>query len=413
MTNVNEKYFQSAWAILKKPTHVYISQTMKDNYKQYFIEILRKYRLGTASAEEVNFLEKYYDLFDSNEDLSFTDEDAVRIKDLIKGGIEQELNPPQRLKRTNSWQWAKYAAAASVVLMLSVTLFLMLNPRTNNNRLTVSINDVDPGGNKAILTLADGKKIVLDDASKGQIGTQTGIKITKTADGQVVYNVTGDENTISEPTQNTISTPNGGQYTIVLSDGTKVKLNAASSLTFPNSFRKSDRVVELKGEAYFEVAKQTGKRFQVLSEGQTVEVLGTHFNVNAYTNEEKIKTTLLEGSVKVLLGQNNIIISPGQQALADKNTASLLKKDIDPEKEVAWINDQFFFDGDDLKSVMREVSRWYDVDVVYTGDIPDKKFFGGIPRNSKLSEVFKILELNNVHFKIKGKTVQVSYSGNP
>ncbi|WP_316794413.1 FecR family protein [Pedobacter frigoris] len=385
---------------------------MKDNYKQYFIDILRKYRLGTASPEEVTFLEKYYDLFESNEDLSLTDEDAVRIKDLIKGGIDQELNYATN-KPANSWQWIKYAAAASVVLMLSVTLFLMLNPRTNNNRLTASANDVDPGGNKAILTLANGKKIVLDDASKGQISTQTGINITKTADGQVVYNVTGDENTISEPTQNTISTPNGGQYTIVLSDGTKVKLNAASSLTFPNSFMKSDRVVELKGEAYFEVAKQTGKRFQVLSEGQTVEVLGTHFNINAYTNEEKIKTTLLEGSVKVLLGQNNMMISPGQQVLADRTSTSLSKKDIDPEKEVAWINDQFFFDNDNLKSVMREVSRWYDVDIVYTGYIPDKKFFGGIPRSSKLSEVFKILELNNVHFEIKGKTVKVSYSGTP
>ncbi|TKC09106.1 FecR family protein [Pedobacter frigoris] len=386
---------------------------MKDNYKQYFIDILRKYRLGTASPEEVNFLEKYYDLFNANEDLSLTDEDSIRIKDLIKGSIDQELEHHQHIKPRNSWQWVKYAAAASVVLMLSVTLFILLSPRTDKNHLTASANDVDPGGNKAILTLANGKKIVLDDASKGQISDQIGINITKTADGQIVYNVTGDESIVNEPTQNTISTPNGGQYTIVLSDGTKVKLNAASSLTFPNSFRKSDRIVELKGEAYFEVAKQTGKRFQVRSEGQTVEVLGTNFNINAYTNEDKIKTTLLEGSVKVLLGQNNMMINPGQQTLADRTTTSLLKKDIDPEKEVAWINDQFFFDNDNLKSVMREVSRWYDVDVVYTGNIPDKKFFGGIPRSSKLSEVFKILELNNVHFEIKGKTVKVSYSSTP
>ena len=382
---------------------------MKDNHKQYFTNILRKYRLGTASPEEVDFLERYYDLFDSNEELSLTVEDSIRIKGLIKNSIDQELDRSNTLRKTNPWQWFRYAAAASVVVMLSITLFLLLNPRTDNGSFANREQDIAPGGNKAVLTLANGRKIVLDDAAQGQLNNQSGISIIKTADGQVVYKVNTEEGNTTEVTRNTISTPNGGQYTIILSDGTKVKLNASSSLSFPNIFGEEDRTVDLEGEAYFEVAKQNGKNFLVHSGIQTVQVLGTHFNIDAYADEKDIRTTLLEGSVKVILGEQSVLITPGQQAVVTR-TGNISKKDVDLEKEVSWINEQFAFDNDDLKSVMRQISRWYDVNIVYVGDIPDKKFFGGIPRNSKLSEVFKILELNNIQSELNGNTVKVSYA---
>lgn len=379
---------------------------MKNNHKQHFIDILKKYRQGTASKEEVSFLEKYYDLFEVNEELSMTEDDEVRLKEMIKHRIDRELHQPST-KRNTSWQWLRYAAAASVVLMLSATLILLLNPRTKKDTSASTTQDAAPGGNKAVLTLASGKKIVLDDLPEGQIDNQSGISIVKTTDGQIVYKVSSNA---AEVTNNIISTPNGGQYTIVLSDGTKVKLNAASSLTFPNTFSGMARSVELKGEAYFEVAKLSGKNFEVQSGNQKVEVLGTHFNINAYPDEKNIRTTLLEGSVKVSLNEKQLLISPGQQAIVTRD-GSISKKDVALDKEVSWINDQFAFDNDDLRSVMRQISRWYDVDVVYSGHIPNQKFFGGIPRNSKLSEVFKILELNNIQSELRGRTVKVSYTG--
>ncbi|WP_449437215.1 FecR family protein [Pedobacter steynii] len=202
---------------------------------------------------------------------------------------------------------------------------------------------------------------------------------------------------------------------MVLSDGSRVKLNAASSLSFPSSFKGTERVVDLEGEAYFEVAKNIQHPFKVISGSQTVEVMGTHFNVEAYAEESEIKTTLLEGAVKVAVGKNHTVMSPGEQALVSReNVGYITKTEVNLDKETAWINDLFIFDGDNLKSVMSEISRWYNITIVYTGPIPDKKFFGGISRNSKLSEVFKILELNQVKLRLKGKTVYVSYdpSGN-
>lgn len=403
-----------AWAISKIPTLIYINRTMKDHHKQYFLAILKKYRLGKASKEEINFLEKYYDLFESNEELALSEDESSRLEASIKANIYQSLNINENASKTFGfkWSWLRYAAAASVILMLGITLYLLSNPRQNTKMLVAQ--DIQPGGNKAILTLSNGQKITLDDAAKGQISNQSGISITKTADGQIVYQVAENSDQQEVEAMNTISTPNGGQYTIILSDGSKVKLNAASSLSFPNSFKSSKRTVRLNGEAYFEVAKQNEQRFEVQSGLQTVEVLGTHFNVDAYEDEKDIKTTLLEGSVKIATTTASLMIRPGEQAIIKRNDpARINKQEVDTDKAVSWINDVFTFEGDDLKSIMREVSRWYNVSTTYEGNIPDKKFYGEISRKSKLSEVFKILELNNVQFEIKGKTVNVSYNDQP
>lgn len=305
----------------------------------------------------------------------------------------------------------RIAVAASILLCLSVGLYLAM--RNNEpQQFTVSAkNDVKPGRNKAILTLADGSVIDLDNAKTGEIAAQNGIIVRKTTNGKLEYIVKDVANANQAISTNLISTPRGGQYEVTLPDGTKVWLNAASSLKYPSSFAKNERKVELQGEAYFEVAKDKNRPFRVATKQQTVEVLGTHFNISAYNDETQVKTTLLEGAVNVSSGTNSLKLKPGQQALLNLADAKLrLNPNVDVDKEMAWKNDLFAFDNDDLKTIMRQISRWYDLDVVYQGKITDEKYVGEIPRNSNLSEVFKILELNHVHIDAKGKVLTVSGS---
>ncbi len=305
----------------------------------------------------------------------------------------------------------RIAVAASILLCLSVGLYLAM--RNNEpQQFTVSAkNDVKPGRNKAILTLADGSVIDLDNAKTGEIAAQNGIIVRKTANGKLEYIVKDVANANQAISTNLISTPRGGQYEVTLPDGTKVWLNAASTLKYPSSFAKNERKVELQGEAYFEVAKDKNRPFRVATKQQTVEVLGTHFNISAYNDETQVKTTLLEGAVNVSSGTNSLKLKPGQQALLNLADAKLrLNPNVDVDKEMAWKNDLFAFDNDDLKTIMRQISRWYDLDVVYQGKITDEKYVGEIPRNSNLSEVFKILELNHVHIDAKGKVLTVSGS---
>lgn len=385
---------------------------MDEANKEYFVQILKKYRLGEATSEEIKFLESYYNLFDLNEDL-ITDQneaDYLPLKNAIKANIDQKIAQYEKkpLTMPSKYGWAKYAAAASILLFISAgTYFLMRNNRKANNLVANNYKNIKPGGNKATLTLAGGKTITLDDATNGQIAQQAGVSISKTANGQIVY--TAGQST-DEILQNTITTPKGGQYKVVLPDGTNVWLNAASSLTYPTAFKGTERFVTLNGEGYFEVTKNKEMPFRVRSVGQTVEVLGTHFDIDAYADEALVKTTLLEGSVKVSVQANSAVIVPGQQAQFAKGGAGIIRlQKVDTEKEVAWKNGVFSFADEDIRTVMRQVSRWYDIDVVYEGKIPDEKFFGEISRGSNLADVFKILELNNMKFDVDGKTVKVSY----
>lgn len=383
---------------------------MKSAYKNYFRDILKKYRQQTASSEETKFLESYYNMFEVKEELINDENESMfaELKTDIKANIDERIAAPKVRKLGNGW--IKYGAAAAALLLVSVSIYLVSYQKKNDLVAQMDRN-ISPGGNNAVLTLANGSKIILNEVKIGEIAHQSGIRITKKNNGELTYQVSASSDLTEETTINTISTPNGCQYTIVLSDGSSVKLNAASSLSFPTSFKGAERVVDLQGEAYFEVANNIQHPFKVISGSQTVEVLGTHFNVDAYPDEKVIKTTLVEGSVKVAVGKNHTIIIPGQQAMVSRESiGSIVTAQVNLDKETAWTNDLFIFDGDNLKSVMSEISRWYNLTTVYTGPIPDKKFFGGISRNSKLSEVFKILELNQVKLSLKEKTVYVSYN---
>lgn len=398
-----------AWAILFSGLISIYNHLMNDLEKQYFTDLLKKYRTGQATEEEINFLIAYYNVFEINDDIvdESNEKDFLSVKTKLKSNIDKQIGfkDKNHLKSV----WLRYAAAAVILIGITVGGYALLKNKTEK-QLAGVIQDVAPGSNKAILTLANGQRIILDDNGKGEIAKQPGISITKTADGQIVYQITNpNTNSGAKAVQNTFSTPKGGQYNIILPDGTKVFLNAASTLTYLSYFSGSERLVSLTGEAYFEVAKNNAMPFRVRSNNQTVEVLGTHFNVNAYTDEHSTKTTLLEGSVKVLNGTSSITIAPGQQAIVTGST--ITHQDVDTGEETAWKNGVFAFENADLKSVMRQISRWYDVEVVYEDSLPSDKFYGEISRNSKLSEVFKILELNNFKFKINGKTVTVSYAG--
>ncbi|MDO6429851.1 FecR family protein [Flavitalea sp. BT771] len=268
-----------------------------------------------------------------------------------------------------------------------------------------------PCGNNAVLTLADGSTVVLDSARNGTLTQQGDAQVSKANAGRLEYNVLSRQP--AAIVYNTVSTRKGGQYQIVLPDGSKAWLNTMSSLRFPTAFAGTERVVELTGEAYFEVEKQHNMPFRVHvnvpgDKGMDVRVLGTHFNVMAYDNEAEIKTTLLEGAVKVVEGDKSSILAPGQQVKLDKHGGFKLDENADVDLAMAWKNGFTSFKSADIKSVLRQVERWYDIDVMYEGDIPERKFSGGISRDANLSDVIRLLEVSKIHFKIKGRKLTVT-----
>lgn len=323
------------------------------------------------------------------------------------------LKGEKRNKATVIYISAKWwAAAASVIVILSLGYFFIKN--NNSGQLAKvapppqSIHDAAPGGNKAILTLGNGETIILDSAANGTLATQGNSKVTKLADGQLAYQGL-DNSTDKKVVYNTISTPRGGQYNLTLPDGSKVWLNAESSLRFPTTFLGNERKVILTGEGYFEVAHNKDKPFHVSVNQTVIEVLGTQFNVNAYGDGGSMKTTLLEGSVKLSEGNNSVIIEPGQQAVINNVSNSLMvNKTVNLEEVVAWKNGIFQFDETDIKNVMKQIGRWYDLDVVFEGKVPDKKITGKIYRNVNVSKVLKIMESLKIHFRIEGKTLIVT-----
>lgn len=271
--------------------------------------------------------------------------------------------------------------------------------------------DIAPGGNRAILTLANGKQIVLTNAQNGFLAQQGGTQINKTGNGQVIYNAAQSIGG-TDTAYNVITTPRGGQYTIILPDSSKVYLDANSSLRFPAAFSGKLRTVMLTGEAYFEVAHNKNRPFHVLTKGQMVEVLGTHFNVNAYDDEKFIKTTLLEGSVRVSTGGKVAMLTPGEQSLTgnevttSKNISVIQNANTD--EAVAWKNGFFQFDNADIKTIMRQFARWYNVDVVFEGSVQERLFSGEIHRNLTVLQALELLNYANVHFNIDGKRIIVS-----
>ncbi len=300
-------------------------------------------------------------------------------------------------------KWLRYAAAVVFILGLGLCFFLTNRPH-NENVLTPiahtnSSEDIQPGKEGAVLTLVDGSKLVLDSLGNGLITTQNGTKVML-RNGALVYNA--DQSSPIAAGYNTMTTPKGRQFQLVLPDGSKVWLNAASSIRYPIIFTGNERKVEITGEAYFEVVKNTSLPFRVkMNEGREIEVLGTHFNVNSYDNEESINTTLLEGSVRVNNKNSRIVLKPGQQARVGATEKINVLDDVDVDRVMAWKNGIFDFQDASLEEVMRQLERWYDIEIVYEKNIPRLEFFGKMGRDLTLSAVLRGLEKSNVQFRME------------
>ena len=406
------------------------------------LKILEIFSLSKKTASSIVKGDKPIDLEKSE---IFNEKDKKYILDTIRNeaGNTDRLDFIENIDARNDFRLIKpevqfskskyyffwYAAAAVAVILLTVSIvFFRNNKPVNEINQVVEIakttvkqkplykNDVKPGGNKAILTLADGTKIVLDDASKGALTSQGNTTVIKLDDGRLAYN-SQDVSKLPSKTvlYNTLSTPRGGQYCVTLPDGTIVWLNACTSLKFPVAFAGNERRVEVKGEAYFEVSKNAAMPFVVKAGNEEIKVLGTHFNVTAYSDDKVIKTTLLEGSVEVSLpnlsgsGKESSIITlqPGQQAQLDKENA-ITVVDANPKEAIDWKNGYFMFKNENIKSIMLKISRWYDIEVKYDVNTDMKDFTGTIARTNNVSDVLTMLELTEIiHFKIEGKTITV------
>ncbi len=331
----------------------------------------------------------------------------------------------QKSKRVTMFGWKLAAACALGLLFLSTWLWENSKSKVNLVKTNVESkkyqnDEVQPGSDKAVLTLADGSTIVLDNASNGALAQQGGTKVVK-LNGKLDYNASDAK--ANQVLYNTISTPRGGQFQVKLPDGSQVWLNAASSLRFPTIFSGKERIVEVTGEAYFEVAALKIKGGEGKSpfivkiitpsgEGGQVEVVGTHFNINAYLDDSSIKTTLLEGAVNYVHGRDKFTLLPGQQSQLTKNGQMKVISGVDLENVVAWKNGVFDFQGLDFEGLANQLSRWYDVEVIYDGKVNDL-FYAQIPRKTVLSSVLKALELTGkVKFEIQGKKVIVTPLGN-
>ena len=326
---------------------------------------------------------------------------------VIHSDLQAEFASNVFVRKNNWWKWA--AAAAGLIGIIYFGNILLTRKIPAELAKTDSIvlrlpNEVLPKGNNAILTLSNGKTIVLDSVKNGIIARQGNTKVIKLDSGQLAFAPeTKNEFHADEISYNTVSTPRATQYQLVLSDGTKVWLNAASSLKFPTTFNEHDRIVELSGEGYFEVAKNKEKPFIVRTGKQEVKVLGTHFDIMAYEDEESIQTTLLEGIVVVRHDNQSETLEPGRQARLNRDDNRLTVAMVNTSHAIAWKNGYFFFDKSDVKTIMRQVSRWYDLDIVYESPVPDLQFSGKIERSLPLSGITHLLESGQIHFRIEGK----------
>lgn len=352
-----------------------------------FLELLARHKQGSLNTKEQMLLAQAVADGDFDEVLK---QDVMQSLSGKKQGIIRRLLTNRKI-------------AAAVAILVGGLLFMFVFPlkkQSATSKLSQAAKqDVSPGTNRALLTLADGSVVELDSLGNTIIPSQ-GSSSVNVQGGQLVYGKGAGEQVF-----NTLTTPRGAQYKIQLSDGTLVWLNAGSSLKYPTIFNNSERTVELQGEAYFEVAKDAQKVFHVkVNEIDQVEVLGTHFNVSAYADDNTINTTLLEGKVKV----SDHILNPGEQAQRASD-GNISIREVDVEEVVAWKNGLFIFQNADVKTIMQQLSRWYDIEIVYEGTPRQMRLNGEVYRNYNLSQVLAVLGATGLQFKIEGKKLNVIY----
>lgn len=381
------------------------------------VPLLQKLLAGESiSSEDLLLLEEWKSRSAYNKALFERLENPAAVQEMLKTwhGIEKnrELNKqrgmsrvsgltnttPAPIHRLHFLRRGFFRYAAAIILLLGIGAYLWTTNKKTNTPALVKTDVIAPGREGAVLTLADGSKMVLDSLGNGVVANQQGVQVLL-QNGQLAYDPSGG--TSGETVYNTISTPNGRQFKLLLPDGSKVWLNAASSIKFPTAFAGKERRIELEGEAYFEVAKNADMPFRVTMRDATeVEVLGTSFNINAYRNEAAIRTTLLTGAVRLNAFNQSQTLKPGQQAVIKPSKEQLeVVQSADLDQVMAWKNGLFNFDDASLEEVMRQLERWYDIDVTYAKGVPSIRFGGEINRQNTLQDVLQILEKSNVHFR--------------
>jgi ferric-dicitrate binding protein FerR (iron transport regulator) len=376
--------------------------------RENLVTLANKWLEGTIDEEEKKAFEEWYNQDEAHIIQWGKPEDRDTLRDRLFDSIERKIKVREpKIRYLRPGRLLRYAAASSIIVLLTMVGYFFINRSINLKKSPSGISrvskDILPASNAALLTLGDGSVIRLEKSKSGKIPDQAFTQITNLGD-HLTYKVKTASKQIF---YNTLSTPKGTQYSIQLPDGSLVWLNAGSSLRFPSSFIEKNRRVELTGEGYFEVEKNKEKPFIVVVEGMEVQVLGTHFNIKAYDNENSVNTSLLEGSVKLTRGNTLQFIKPGQRLQVTRKGQMFMEDNADMDQVIAWKMGIFNFNNASLETVMREISRWYDVDIVYEKDIPDIKFWGEIQRDLKLADVLEILNKMEVHFKIEGRKLMV------
>ncbi len=367
-----------------------------------FKRLIEKYQSGELTGEQRALLDQWFDSIGDTESSHWTPDQLEALGSRVRDRLQTEslatIASPRPFRR-----WLPYVAAALLLSALGTTYYYLSSPYKQSLPVTASTQDVEPGGNKATLTLADGQKINL---STEQTGVIIGNEITY-ADGSSVLNTQQQTLDVSKPLS--LSTPKGGTYQITLPDGTKVWLNSASTLQYPSRFDKPARIVELEGEAYFEVASSSHKPrpFRVKTKEQTVEVLGTHFCITAYIDEPETKTTLVEGAVKVFNLKTNRAnqLKPGEQSIIRDAETEI--RNVNTETVIAWKNGIFYFEETPFEQMMKQIDRWYDIEVFYHGSAPMELFSGKMSKNVNLQVFVDFLKDSGVHSRIKGRQLIV------
>lgn len=374
--------------------------------KKNIKELLEKAQHAPLSPKEQIELEYWLHHLHEDDELNLTDADLLNVRKSMWEAID-----PGKTKQIQhgSYKWARVLAAASVVLITGSILIYSLNFR--HHKQVPATAQILPGSNKAFLILGNGEKIVLSGKGQGQLRKSASISIFKSNDSTVVYHLPGGEAN-GNVSNNTLSTPKGGQYSLILADGTKVTLNAESSLSFPEKFTGTERRVVLSGEAYFEVAHNEKMPFHVNSGGQDVQVLGTHFNISAYPDESTVKTTLIEGKVKIKTRQDSAILKPGDQAALH---GDLKVSPVNVDDVIAWKNGYFRFDDDKFEDIMKVLSRWYNVKYVFKDESLKHSIFGGVTnRFSRIDAILNLMETAGLaHFEIEGDTIIITRKKQP
>lgn len=404
---------------------------MQNKERTYYRQLLQHYLNGTLDRDEVEELFEYIAGNEGDQEYFFDEVDfeafnkklvqnskppkdaGIRMFRRFQAGINGENVIENKKSSPHSFFIyllnGHWRIASVLLLLIAGGYFWFRQPSAKTPTPDLVQTVITPGGNRAVLTLSNGTKVNLDSLPSGQTIMQGKSHAMNVHNGLLTYTAINSQwQSGNKITYNTLTTPRGGQYKLILSDGTKVWLNAASSIRYPTIFSQNERRVEITGEAYFEIEKNANKPFRVVTDKATVEVLGTHFDLRAYPDGTSVETTLLKGAVRVYYDNQSVVLNPGQQAKLHRNSTAIDVLQVDTSMAVAWKNGEFSFSNTDIYEVMRQLSRWYDVDVHYRDSVT-VLLNGHIKRDVEVTKVFKILALTKeVNFHISGRNIEVS-----